>query len=118
MIISIILFEKLAKNCRGHAGDYNHGSVGIRLLSSTFNITQDEACWFWGDWRNGLLHRCMPSVIKCTGYRIKATGDALKFEGRFLRLNPWRFRDDILKLVSAEQGFWADAAHDLPDEYE
>jgi hypothetical protein len=118
MIVSIILFEKYARVHKGHHGGFTVNSKGIAILAATFGLTNQEAFWFWGDWRNGLLHRCMPRLKYCPDYMITGQGAGVRFDNGKLFVNPWEFRSEILKLVNSEPKFWTDPQYALPEEYE
>jgi hypothetical protein len=118
MMISIILIEKWLRRCKGHRGLFSNTSIGVTVLAAEFAIAPDEAFWFWQDWRNGLLHQCMPKLKWCSGYEISGSGPALAFTGKRLFLNPWAFRAKVIALVNAEANFWNDPEYALPDIFE
>jgi hypothetical protein len=109
--ICFLLYEKYLRATKKIGADeaFSQGHSVFKKIGKTFNMPADDAFYFWNYWRNGLLHRAMPKEGKSRTYcmtphqekSVVVTGDSFS-------LNPWLFRDEIVKLIRANRAIWKD----------
>lgn len=105
--ISVSLFERFAKSEASAKGKKADDAVVHTRLAEEFEATVEDAKEFWRMVRNGLQHYAMPMKKQQGTTFPRWTFDDLyirAFEfvndskGRKLNIQPWLFRDAVLRL--------------------
>jgi hypothetical protein len=70
---------------------------------------ENEVHIFWRMFRNGMLHRGMPAKVGGWTWEFE-TGKAspIRWDNNHLFVDPWCFRDLVLKLLNDNKKAWAD----------
>jgi hypothetical protein len=116
MMVCLVLYEKYLRVAK-EIGDekFCQGSKAFRIMSEDFDFPPDDCYRFWQDWRNGLLHRAMPSIGHYDGYVL--SGDKypkpLQIDGKRLKIDPWKFCAIVIRLVDRERTMWKDPKNPL-----
>jgi hypothetical protein len=117
MMVCVALYEKYLRVAKGIGDEakFSKGSKAFRIMEEDFDFPAADCYRFWQDWRNGLLHRAMPNVAEFEGYVLKGGeySKALQVDGKRLKIDPWKFRDIVARLVSKERGMWKDPKNPL-----
>jgi hypothetical protein len=105
--ISLALYERFARSAIKANGEKADTSAVTALLAQHFEITDDEAKVFWQIMRDGMQHQGMPmqqqrgeSILpwRFSGSFSKPIQFASEGSERVLQVQPWLFRDAVLRL--------------------
>jgi len=106
------LYEKLLRKALNIHDDekFSQGHRVFNSIGKNWQISAEQAYQFWSHWRNGLLHRGMPKASDNFKTWLTPEGNqgiVVNKEGH-ISLNPWVFRDVLLKLLESNKGIWKD----------
>ena len=118
MTISIILYEKYLRTSKKLGGGKifrTQNAKAFKIMSEDFGFPAADCFRFWQDWRNGLMHRAMPTIGHFAGYTLSGERypRALQIDGKTLKIDPWKFRDVVLSLVEKDRVMWKDPKNPL-----
>jgi hypothetical protein len=118
--ICFVLYEKYLRASGKISEDegFSKGHPVFKKIGRDFSVAADIAYEFWNHYRNGLLHRGMPQVsTKHTFCMTEYQDNAIKVCGDQIRINPWKFRDHVVKIIRAKRKIWRDDDFPLAREF-